>query len=93
MEIKKVIERVLNNKTRKSTVKENDVKYVFQQDVEFPNIHLVFLSHVSDTPYFVGVIEESVSGHSYNFRRMTNNQEVIFNYLTDLKEIEEKKFC
>ena len=93
MEIKKVIERVLNNKTRKSTVKENDVKYVLQQDVEFPNIYLVFLSHVSDTPYFVGLIEESVSGNFYNFKRMTNNQEVIFNYLTDLKEIEEKTFC
>ena len=93
MEIKKVIERVLKNKTRKTTVKENDVKYVLQQDVEFPNTYLVSLSHVSDQPYFVGLIEESVSGNFYNFRRTTNNQEVIFNYLTDLKEIEEKTFC
>lgn len=92
MEIKKVIERVLKNKTRKSTVKENDVKYVFQQDVEFPNIYLVFLSHVSDTPYFVGVIAKSVEGNYYNFKRMTGNKEIIFKQLFYIDELEEKTF-
>ena len=91
MEIKKVIKRVLKNKTRKATVKENDVKYVLQQDVEFTNVYLVFLSHVSDEPYFVGTIEQPTN-ETYNFKKMTNNQEVIFNYLTDLEEIEEKTF-
>ena len=93
MEIKKVIERVLNNKTRKTTVKEYDVKYVFQQDVEFPNTYLVSLSHVSDQPYFVGVIAKSVEGNYYNFKRMIGNQEVIFKQLFYIDEIEEKTFC
>ena len=93
MEIKKVIERVLNNKTRKTTVKEHDVKYVFQQDVEFPNTYLVSLSHVSDQPYFVGVIAKSVEGNYYNFKRMIGNQEVIFKQLFYIDEIEEKTFC
>ena len=92
MEIKKVIERLLKNKTRKTTVKENDVKYVLQQDVEFPNTYLVSLSHVSDEPYFVGVIAKSVEGDYYNFKRMIGNQEVIFKQLFYINELEEKLF-
>ena len=91
MEIKKVIERALKNKTRKTTVKENDVKYVIEQDKEWENIFIVSLSHVSDQPYFVGTIEQSTN-ETYNFKRITNNEELNFDNLTDLKEIEEKTF-
>lgn len=92
MEIKKAIERVLKNKTRKTTIKEYDVKYVLQQDVEFPNTYLVSLSHVGDEPCFVGVIAKSVEGNYYNFKRMIGNQEVIFKQLFYIDELEEKLF-
>lgn len=93
MLIKSAIERASKNKTKKTTIKEYDVKYIIQQDVEFPNTYLVFISHVSDTPCFVGIIAKSVEGNYYNFKRMIGNQEVIFKQLFYIDELEEKTFC